>query len=56
MKTLNTGVVITYDKQGNIKTLYSPYYDKKEDNPVRGSILRYLHYKLKQIISHDKSR
>ncbi len=50
MKTLKTGVVITYDKQGNIKTLFSPYYDKKENNPVRGTILSYLHNKLKQLI------
>lgn len=51
MKKLNTGVVITYDKNGNINTLYSPYYDKKDNNPVRGSYLRYLHYKLKQLIN-----
>lgn len=51
MKTLNTGVKITYDKNGNIKTLYSPYYSEpKKNNPVRGSILRYLVYQLKQVI------
>ena len=49
-KKLNTGVVITYDKKGNIKTLFSPYYDKKENNPVRGNILRYNLNRIKQLI------
>lgn len=50
MKTLNTGVQITYDKKGNIKTVYSPYYDNKKDNPFRDSILRYFVNQIKQII------
>lgn len=28
-KTLKTGVKITYDKKGNIKTLTSPYWTDK---------------------------
>lgn len=47
--TLKTGVEITFDKNGNIKHLTSPYYTKK-DNPTRGTTLRWLVYKLKQII------
>ena len=50
MKKLNTGVVITYDKKGIIKSVYSPYYDKKENNPVRGSLLRWAVYNLKKVI------
>ena len=51
MKTLNTGVQITYDNKGNIKTLYSPYYSEpKQNNPVRGTILRYLVNQLKKVI------
>lgn len=50
MKTLPTGVQITYDSKGNIKNLYSPYYSKKKNNPVRGLTLSYAVYKLKQII------
>ena len=48
--TLQTGVKITYDKKGNIKTLYSPYYSNKENNAVRGTILSYLRNQLKKII------
>lgn len=47
---LATGIEITYDKKGNIKTLYSPYYSSKQNNAIRGSILRYLGNQLKQII------
>ena len=50
MKTLNTGVQITYDKKGNIKTLYSPYYSEKKNNPVRGSLLRYLRHRLIELV------
>lgn len=49
-KILPTGVVIHYDRNGNMKYVESPYYEKKKDNPVRGSILRYLSYQLKQLI------
>ncbi len=48
--TLNTGVKITFDKKGNIKTLHSPYYAQKKDNPYRGTILRYLANQIKKII------
>ncbi|MCP4054526.1 MAG: hypothetical protein GY739_15995 [Mesoflavibacter sp.] len=48
--TLNTGVKITFDKKGNIKTLHSPYYAQKKDNPYRGGILRYAAYLLKKVI------
>lgn len=52
MKKLNTGVEITYDKKGNIKTLYSPYYSEpKQNNPVRGLTLSYASYKLKQLLN-----
>lgn len=49
-KTLTTGVIIHYNSDGNIKYIQSPYYDKKENNPVRGSINRYLGYLIKKII------
>lgn len=47
---LQTGIEITYDKKGNIKTLYSPYYSSKKNNAIRGTLLNYLRNKLKQII------
>lgn len=51
MKTLDTGVKITYDKKGVIKSIYSPYYSEpKKNNPFRGTILRYLVHQLKKII------
>lgn len=50
-KVLDTGIEITYDKKGCIKSLYSPYYSKKENNPVRGGLLNYLHYRLCKLIS-----
>lgn len=50
MKQLETGVKIYYHKNGNIKHIYSPYYERKENNPLRGTILNYLTNKLKQII------
>lgn len=49
-KTLSTGVTIHYNKKGNIKRVDSPYYSKKENNPLRGSLLRYLSYQLKNLI------
>jgi len=49
-KTLATGVKIVYDKNGNIKLLESPYYKEKKNNPVRGSLLRYAAYQLKQLL------
>lgn len=49
-KILPTGVVIHYYSNGNMKYVESPYYGKKKNNPVRGSILRYLSYQLKQLI------
>ena len=39
-KTLDTGVVITYDKKGVIKSVYSPYYSQKENNPIRGYFIK----------------
>lgn len=49
-KKLSTGVVITYDKNGVIKGVHSPYYSQKESNPVRGSLLRWAVYNLKKLI------
>jgi len=49
-RTLATGVKIVYDKKGNIKLIESPYYSEKKSNPVRGSILRYAAYQLKQLL------
>jgi hypothetical protein len=49
-KTLATGVKIVYDKKGNIKIVDSPYYKEKKNNPVRGSLLRYAAYQLKQLL------
>lgn len=52
MKKLNTGVEIHYDKKGNIKALYSPYYSKaKKSNPVRSSLLKWRGYLLKELLS-----
>lgn len=47
---LQTGIEITYDKKGNIKTLYSPYYSNKENNAIRGTLLSYFRNQLKKII------
>ena len=49
-RTLATGVKIVYDNKGNIKLIESPYYKDKQNNPVRGSILRYAAYQLKQLL------
>lgn len=39
-KKLNTGVVITYDEKGNIKTLYSPFMeDERFDEPTTETVL-----------------
>jgi len=50
MKQLKTGVKIYYNKDGNIKHIYSPYYQPKENNPVRGTISKYLTNQLKQLV------
>jgi len=47
MKRLNTGVEITYDKKGNIKTLYSPYYSEPKN---KQSFLEYLLNQIKNIL------
>ena len=39
MKKLDTGVEITFDKKGNIKTLTSPYWiDKVEESYVKTTL------------------
>jgi hypothetical protein len=38
-KVLPTGVVITYDKKGNIKTLYSPFMeDTRFEDPTSDTL------------------
>ena len=53
MKTLKTGVVITYDKKGNIKDVYSPYYTK-ENNATRGTLLNWRKFNLKNLLKSWK--
>ena len=48
MKTLNTGVQITYDKKGNIKTVVSPYTIDDDANNL--TILRYYVKQIRNII------
>lgn len=50
MKELSTGVRVYYNKDGSIKYVYSPYYEKQKNNPIRGSVLRYLANRLKELI------
>lgn len=49
-KTLQTGLVIHYNKKGNIKYIESPFYSEKKNNPLRGGILRYYSHIIKEMI------
>ncbi len=50
MKTLPTEIEITYDKKGNIKTLYSPYCNEEKNNTATPTLLTLLVSKIKKHI------